>query len=222
MVQNLSNFMICKNNVRAFDASVYFSQNLDDDLNPLCLFGPVGVGKTHLLNAIQQSLWVNHPTKKITYIEAGKYFEKLVSLIRQNKDPNYFFSNKLNCDVVLLDEAEVFFKSRLRQDVLTNLLEILLKRRCKVVVAGIINPHDFKSLDQKLKDLFKSGIICQIPEPGLNDRLKLLHYFRNLHAVHLSEKTLRYIANRPNISVRKLHGAILTAKKKMDFELRPA
>ena len=186
--------------------------------NPLFLYGPSGLGKTHLLHAIGNFLEKTKPHLKVKYLAAERFFNDCISYIRQGQMPQFRQKYRQNIQVLLLDDVQILGKGESIQDEFFHTFESLKQAGTQIVLAGDQKPQNIKGLKTRIKTRFEGGVVADIQPPDKDTKRAILQNKAKKQKLFLSEEVLARLAEEPFSSVREMEGAL--NKIKMFCELK--
>ncbi len=209
------NFIVGASNEFAYAAARAVSEkNLDDPetlrmnaYNPLFIYGPSGVGKTHLLYAITNKLARRYPQKKIVYIKGEEFTNQLVEAIR-NKTTLEFREKFRRVDVLLIDDIQFVAGRDSTQLEVFNTFNAVYEERKQIILTSDRPPNEIKTLEERLRTRFLSGLLADVSLPDFDLRLAILQQKAKQNNIYLSSDILRYIADNVSSSIRQLEGII--------------
>lgn len=182
--------------------------------NPLFLYGGVGLGKTHLLNAIGNAYLERNPNAKIAYLHAQTYFDEMVLAI-QRRTAHDFKRKYQSLDLMLIDDIQFLGNRDRTQEEFFYTFEALLSARKQMVITGDTYPRHLSDFQERLISRFGSGLIVEIEPPELELRVAiLLRKGEQLKSErpefpHLPEDVAYFIAKNVRSNVRELEGALI-------------
>jgi chromosomal replication initiator protein len=189
-------------------------KNLDDPetlrsnaYNPLFIYGPSGVGKTHLLYAITNRLAKRYPQKKIVYIKGEEFTNQLVEAIR-NKTTFEFREKFRRVDVLLIDDIQFVAGRDSTQLEVFNTFNAVYEERKQIILTSDRPPNEIKTLEERLRTRFLSGLLADVSLPDFDLRLAILQQKAKQNNIYLSSEILKYIADNVSSSIRQLEGII--------------
>ncbi|MGC8851739.1 MAG: chromosomal replication initiator protein DnaA [Minisyncoccia bacterium] len=201
------NFIIGSNNELAHAAALAVTENPGSKYNPLFIYGGVGLGKTHLLQAIGNKLKKEHPNLKIKYASSEKFTDELVKAIgKQNLDA--FKASFRNIDVLLLDDVQFIAGKDKTQEELFHTFNNLYEKNKQIVFTSDRPPKAIPSIEERLRSRFEGGMIADIGYPDFETRLAILQAKIKEANVEVDEKVLHYIAESIPKNIRELEGAL--------------
>jgi len=207
--KNFVNFIIGSSNKLAFEASNKITENTSN-YNPLYIYGGVGMGKTHLLNAIGLSL---KEKSKVMFISAERFMYQFVKSIKSNemvKFKEYF----RNTDILLIDDIQFMNGKEATQEEFFHTFNVLLDKGSKVIISADRAPNKLSRIQERIKSRFAGGLVVDIQKPDFELRYKIaknkseeLSIF-NSNEINISEEVIKFISSEIKTSIRELVGAI--------------
>lgn len=207
-------FVVGPSNNLAHAAAVAVSEKpAAQGYNPLFLYGPSGVGKTHLLYAIAHAVSKKFPDKRIAYIRGEEFLNQMVDAIQTQKN-NEFRQKYRYVDVFLMDDVQSFAKGRGTQEEMFHTFNALYENNKQIVLTADVPPKDMYNLDERLKTRFEWGLSIDIQNPEYETRAAIIKNKAIERGLTLSDEIIEYIAKNISGSVRRLEG---TLNKMMAF-----
>lgn len=214
-----STFVVGKNSEFAHAATYNVASNPGtNDYNPLLIYGPSGMGKTHLLNAAANQIRKNFPHLRITYISAERFLNECVSALRRHEMDKFRQKYRENTDVIVVDDVQYIGRGEAVQEEFFHMINSFIEKKKQVVLASDRMPKDILGLEDRSRTRLERGLIADITMPDLETRLAILRYKSENYNVRLSEDTIQYIAKISKKSIRELEGNL--KKIKMFSELQ--
>ena len=207
--KNFENFILGPSNKLAFEASKKVSEDLSH-YNPLYLYGGVGMGKTHLLNAIGLEL---KTTKKVMFISAERFMYHFVKSIKSNemvKFKDYF----RNTDVLLIDDIQFMNGKEAMQEEFFHTFNALIDKGSQVIISADRSPNKLSRIQERIKSRFAGGLVVDIQNPDYELRYKIVKAkidelkINQSVSINLSEEIQKFISSEIRTSVRELVGAL--------------
>jgi len=207
--KNFDNFIIGESNKLAFEASKKVSTNLAY-YNPLYIYGGVGMGKTHLLNAIGLTLKNN---KKIMFISAERFMYQFVKSIKSNemvKFKDYF----RNTDVLIVDDIQFMNGKEAMQEEFFHTFNALIEKGSQVIISADRSPNKLLRIQERIKSRFSGGLVVDIQKPNFELRYKIVETkieelnILNSNQINISEEIKKFISMEVKTSIREIVGAI--------------
>ncbi len=207
--KTFDNFVIGQSNKLAFEASKKVTQSLAH-YNPLYVYGGVGMGKTHLLNAIGLDLKKNN---KIMFISAERFMYQFVKSIKSNemvKFKDYF----RNTDVLIIDDIQFMNGKESMQEEFFHTFNALIEKGSQVIVSADRAPNKLSRIQERIKSRFSGGLVIDIQKPDFDLRFKIVQNkiqeltLLNLNGIKISEEVKNFISSEIKTSIREIVGAI--------------
>ena len=207
--KNFDNFILGQSNKLAFEASKKVSQDLAQ-YNPLYLYGGIGMGKTHLLNAIGLSLKKNY---KVMFISAERFMYQFVKSIKSNemvKFKDYF----RNTDVLLIDDIQFMNGKEAMQEEFFHTFNALIDKGSQIILSADRSPNKLSRIQERIKSRFSGGLVVDIQNSDFDLRYKILknkvEELKLLYSneVNISDEILKFISTEVRTSNRELVGSL--------------
>lgn len=203
------NFIKGENNQLARAAATAISENPGGtSFNPLFLYGGVGLGKTHLMQAIGNKILENFSDKKIIYLPSDIFTIQFVEAIKSDK-VNEFSSFYRSMDVLIIDDIQFLIGKEKTQDLFFHIFNTLHQARKQIVLSSDKPPKDLKGLDERLISRFQWGLSADIQSPDLETRIAILKKKSEDFGMDISDDILEYIANYITSNIRELEGCLI-------------
>ena len=207
--KRLDNFLTSSSNKLAFEASMKVSENISH-YNPLYIYGGVGMGKTHLLNAIGLELKKNN---KVMFISAERFMYQFVKSIKSNemvKFKEYF----RNTDVLLIDDIQFMNGKEAMQEEFFHTFNALLDKGSQIILSADRAPNKLSRIQERIKSRFSGGLVVDIQKPDIELRKKIVENKSNElnrlypDQIKISKEIQDFISLEISTSIRELVGAI--------------
>ena len=177
--------------------------------NPVYFYGGVGLGKTHLMQAIGHQLCVDNPGLKVIYASSERFMFEMINCIRHQKQTE--FRNKYrNIDVLLVDDIQFIAGKDTTQTEFFHTFNALYESQKQIVLCSDCHPKEIEKLEERLRSRFEWGMIADIQPPDLETRIAILQKKSESFAVCLPDDVAFYIANHLKSNVRELEGYLRT------------
>lgn len=214
-----STFVVGKNSEFAHAACFNVARNPGgDDYNPLLIYGPVGMGKSHLLHAAGNHIKENFPHLRILYISAERFMNECISALRHQKMDVFQAKYRESFDVLLVDDIQLLGKGEAVREEFFHTLNIFIDRKKQIILASDRLPKDIMNLEDRNRTRLERGLIADITMPDLETRIAILRYKAEQFNIRLPEDAVHYIARISKRSIRELEGNL--KKVKMFSELQ--
>lgn len=204
---NFENYVTGRANQLARAAAIQVAENPGNAYNPLFIYGGVGLGKTHLLQAIGNELRVNHPEARIKYLHAEKYVSDVVKAY-ENKNFDEFKRQYHSLDLLLIDDIQFFAKKVRTQEEFFYAFNSLIEAKKQIVITCDTYPKEITDVDERLRTRFSWGLTVAVEPPELEMRVAILMKKAELVKLNLPEDVAFFVAKQIRSSVRELEGAL--------------
>ena len=201
------NLVVGKANDLARAAAVQVANNPGGAYNPLFIYGGAGLGKTHLIHAIGNTIASEAPEKIIRYVHAEDYYSDVVRAYQQ-KSFDTFKRTYRSLDVLLLDDVQFFNGKNRSQEEFFFLFNALIEARKQIIITCDTYPKDINGLDDRLVTRFDWGLTVQIEPPELEMRVAILKKKAEAEGLQLDDEVAFFIAKHLRSNVRELEGAL--------------
>lgn len=203
------NFIKGENNQLARAAATAISENPGGtSFNPLFLYGGVGLGKTHLMQAIGNKTLENFSDKRIIYLPSDIFTVQFVESIKSDK-VNEFSGFYRSMDVLIIDDIQFLIGKEKTQDLFFHIFNTLHQARKQIVLSSDKAPKDLKGLDERLISRFQWGLSADIQSPDLETRIAILKKKSEDYGLMVSDEILEYIASSITSNIRELEGCLI-------------
>ena len=213
------NFVIGKANQLAFAAATQVAELPGASYNPLFIYGGVGLGKTHLIQAMGNQIKVNNPQAKICYMHAERYVSDVVRAYQSNKFEE-FKQYYHSLDILLIDDIQFFAGKTKTQEEFFYAFNTLIDSHKQVIMTSDTFPKKITGLDSRLVSRFGWGLTVAIEPPELEMRVAILLKKASLGGYMLDETVAFFIAKHVNSNVRELEGALKRVEAYAKFHRR--
>ena len=201
------NFVVGSSNRFAHGAAIAVANNPADSYNPLFIYGPSGLGKTHLLYAIAGKIHQQHPDYNIVYIKGDQFTNEMIDALREGK--NFEFRNKYrNADLFLVDDIQFIAGRESTQEEFFHTFNNLYENHRQIVLTSDRSPSDMLKLEDRLKTRFEWGLIADIQPPDYETRMAIIKNKAVTLGLELSDEVCNYIAENITTNVRQIEGTV--------------
>ncbi|MBK9447201.1 MAG: chromosomal replication initiator protein DnaA [Betaproteobacteria bacterium] len=201
------NLVVGKANDLARAAAMQVAQNPGGAYNPLFIYGGAGLGKTHLIHAIGNTIIDQHPQKVVRYVHAEDYYSDVVRAYQQ-KSFDVFKRYYRSLDVLLVDDVQFFNGKNRTQEEFFYVFNALIEARKQIVISCDTYPKDISGLEDRLITRFDWGLTVQIEPPETEMRVAILKKKAEAEGVALDDEVAFVIAKHLRSNVRELEGAL--------------
>ena len=209
-------FGVGPSNRFAHGAAIAVSNNPGQVYNPLFIYGPAGVGKTHLLYAIANGIRKTSPDANIVYIKGDQFTNELISALQSGK--NIEFRNKYReADLFLIDDIQFIAGKESTQEEFFHTFNKLYEEHKQIVMTSDRKPNDMLTLEDRLKTRFEWGLIADVQPPDYETRMAIIRNKATSLGLDLSYDICDYIANNVTSNVRQIEGTVKKIRAYVDL-----
>ncbi len=201
------NFVNGESNQIGYAAALQTAENPGKAYNPLFIYGGVGLGKTHLMHAVGNSILKKNPSAKVVTTNADKFFQDMVSAIKKNAIDD-FQRHYSNVDALLIDDIQFFANKGKTQEVFFHAFNALIERHRQIILTCDKFPKEVDGVAERLKSRFGWGLTVQIEPPELETRAAILLSKAEQSGIDLPSDIAYFLAKRIRSNVRELEGAL--------------
>ncbi|MCD7811055.1 MAG: chromosomal replication initiator protein DnaA [Ruminococcus sp.] len=179
--------------------------------NPLFIYGPSGMGKTHLITAIANEVRKNHPDFNVVYVTSETFGNDLISALNTNLISD-FHEKYRNSDILLIDDIQFFAHKERMQEEFFHTFYKLHQEGKQIVITSDKPPKELVTLEERLRTRFEGGLIADISAPDYETRLAIINRKSELLDLKMPGEVAEFMANRLKSNIRQLEGAVLRLK----------
>ncbi|TDJ37884.1 MAG: chromosomal replication initiator protein DnaA [Gammaproteobacteria bacterium] len=200
-------FVEGKSNELAKAAAQQVAENAGQSYNPLLLYGGVGLGKTHLMQAVGHQVRLNNPQARVVYLHSQRFVQDMVKALKQGTMQD-FMQYYRSIDTLLIDDIQFFAKKLRSQEEFFHVFNGLLEHGHQMVLTCDRYPREIDGLEERLKSRFVWGLTVQVEPPELETRVAILMKKAEAEEVDLDPAVAFFIGERIRSNVRELEGAL--------------
>ena len=200
-------FVVGSHNELAHAASLAAAKDLGKVYNPLFVYGGVGLGKTHLLQATGNKVLEEDTTKKVLYIPSERITAEIIESIK-NKNVEELKSRYTKLDILIVDDIQFIAGKEKTQDIIFSTFNELYGKNKQIIFSSDRPPKAIPALEERLRSRFEGGMIADIGIPDFETRLAILKMKTKQKNYDLDENVLGYIATNIQKNIRELEGAL--------------
>ena len=200
------NFIVGSSNDLAYTASQAVAANPGMKYNPLYFYGGVGLGKTHLMQAVGNEIIKNDPNAKVLYVSSETFVNEFLDYIRFKKKG---FSDKYrNIDVLIVDDMQFIANKEKTQEEFFHTFNFLHQNNKQIIISSDKPPRSIPTLTERLRSRFEMGMSIDVQMPDFETRCAILSAKASLSGVELNVETVEYLATNIKTNIRELEGAL--------------
>jgi chromosomal replication initiator protein len=192
----------------AHAAAMAVANNPADTYNPLFIYGGVGLGKSHLLNAIGHTIRSAQPDKNVCYCSAEKFMYEMVNHLRLKK-MDLFRSRFRNVDVLLIDDIQFISGKTGTQEEFFHTFNALYEAHKQIVITSDKFPREISDLEERLRSRFEWGLIADIQPPDLETKIAILKKKSSVFRINLPDDVAYFLASSDTRNIRELEGMLI-------------
>ncbi len=206
-----STFIVGRSNEFAYAACTAVAKEPGKNYNPLFVYGPSGLGKTHLMHAIAHEVKQNHPDYNIIYVTSEEFGNDLIKGINENNMIS-FHDKYRSADVLLIDDIQFFSNKDRMQEEFFHTFNKLHAEGKQIVITSDKPPRELKTLEDRIRTRFEWGLITDITTPDFETRIAIIRRKAELLDLVIPDDVSEFIANRLKSNIRQLEGAVKKLK----------
>ncbi|MFT6865289.1 MAG: chromosomal replication initiator protein [Cyclobacteriaceae bacterium] len=177
--------------------------------NPLMFYGGVGLGKTHLVQAIGNEIKSQHPDKSIIYVASEKFTNQFIDALKNNNIQD-FINYYREVDVLILDDVQFLRDKEKTQEIFFHIFNHLHQGGKQIIMTSDCAPKDLKGLQERLVSRFKWGLTADLQQPDFETRMAIIHKKMQVDGIVIPDQVIEYIAYTVDTNVRELEGVVIS------------
>lgn len=206
---SFENFVVGSSNQFAHAAARAVSKLPGQNYNPLFIYGGVGLGKTHLLNAIGLDIFKSTPSVRIIFLSAEKFMNELIHCIRFGKMVEFRGKYRDGCDAILIDDIQFIAGKERTQEEFFHTFNHLYDLQKQIVMTSDRPPREIPDLEERLRSRFEWGLLADIQIPDLETRIAILKKKAEGDRILLEDDVAMFLASHIKSNVRELEGSLI-------------
>ena len=200
-------FVVGGGNELAFAACQAVADHPGTKYNPLFVYGGVGIGKTHIIQAVGNEILRRDATKKVVYITSEQFVQEFIDAVRYRK-ASEFANHYRTADVLIIDDIQFISTKEKTQEEFFHTFNALQQANKQIILSSDQPPHTIATLEDRLKSRLSMGMTVDMQAPDFETRCAILKNKSQQHGLELDHDVAEYIANFPQTNVRELEGLL--------------
>mgnify|MGYP001977276232 CR=1 FL=1 len=200
-------YVVGRSNELAIAGAKQVAENAGISYNPLLIYGGVGLGKTHLMQAVGNEISARNPNAKVLYLHSQKFVQDMIKALQQGKMQEFMHFYR-SVDALLIDDVQFFARKLKSQEEFFHVFNALLEEGHQMVMSSDKYPREIEGLEERLKSRFVWGLTVEIEPPELETRVAILLKKAEAEKIQLETPVAFFIAERIRSNVRELEGAL--------------
>lgn len=201
------NFIVGSGNELAYAACQAVAAQPGTKYNPLFLYGGVGIGKTHLMQAVGNMTLVNNPNARVVYVSSEQFLQEFVDALRFKKTSD-FTDFYRGADVLIVDDVQFIAGKEKAQEEFFHTFNALHQANKQIIISSDRSPREIATLEERLRSRFVWGMSIDMQTPDFETRCAILQTKAGTHGIELDRDVTEYLATNVRTNIRELEGAL--------------
>lgn len=201
------NFIVGSGNELAYAACQAVAANPGTKYNPLFLYGGVGIGKTHLIQAVGNAVLANNPLARVVYVSSEQFLQEFVDALRYKKNTD-FADFYRGADVLIVDDVQFIAGKEKVQEEFFHTFNALHQASKQIIISSDKPPREIPTLEERLRSRFVWGMSIDMQTPDFETRCAILQTKAQNHGIELPADVTQYLATNVQTNIRELEGAL--------------
>ncbi|MFK7991050.1 MAG: chromosomal replication initiator protein DnaA [Sandaracinaceae bacterium] len=215
------NFVVGPSNQLGHAASLAAASSPGARYNPLFIYGGVGLGKTHLVNAIGHRIRQDNPSARVVFLSAERFTNEFIWALQNHRINEFRERYRTHCDVLCIDDIQFLAGREQTQEEFFHTFNALYHADRQIVVTSDVYPQQIKEMEERLISRFQWGLVADIQAPELDTRIAILKKKAEAERIDLADDVALLVAQQVRSNVRELEGTLLRLAVKADLLDRP-
>lgn len=203
------NFVVGSSNQFAHASAVAVADQPAKQYNPLFLYSPPGLGKTHLLHAIGNYLLYKNPKARVAYLSAEKFVNELIDALQHRRMPQFRSKYRDGHDIILIDDIQFIAGKHTSEEEFFHTFNALHSSQRQIVVSSDRPPKEIKDLEERVRTRFEWGLVADIRPPEMETRIAILKTKAERDDIYLPDDVASFLASCIKTNVRELEGILI-------------
>lgn len=204
-----SNFVVGASNQFAHASAVAVAEQPGRQYNPLFLYSPPGLGKTHLLHAIGNHVMARNPQARVAYLSAERFVNELVESIQHGKMPLFRKKYRDSFDLILIDDIHFIAGKTSSEEEFFHTFNVLYSSKRQIVLTSDRPPKEIEGLEERIRTRFEWGLTADITPPEIETRIAILKTKAERDDIYLPDEVATFLATHIKGNVRELEGILI-------------
>ncbi len=215
------NFVVGPSNQLAHAAAVAAASSRQKRYNPLFIYGGVGLGKTHLVNAVGHRALADNPSLRVLFVSAERFTNEFLWALQNHRINEFRERYRNGCDVLLMDDIQFLAGREQTQEEFFHTFNALYHADRQIVVTSDVYPQQIPEMEERLISRFQWGLVADIQAPELDTRIAILKAKAQQEHITLADDVALFLAQVVKSNVRELEGTLLRLAVKAELAARP-
>lgn len=202
-------FVVGASNQFAYATAVAVAEQPARQYNPLFLYSPPGLGKTHLLHAIGNRLVAQHPNARVAYLSAEKFVNELIDSLQHRRMPQFRAKYRDSYDMILIDDIQFIAGKNTSEEEFFHTFNALHSSKRQIVVSSDRPPKEIEGLEERVRTRFEWGLVADISPPEIETRIAILKAKAERDDIYLPDDVATFLASYIKSNVRELEGVLI-------------
>lgn len=201
------NFIVGSGNELAYAACQAVAATPGNKYNPLFLYGGVGIGKTHLIQAVGNAVMEKNPSALVVYVSTEQFVQEFIDAVRYKKNTD-FAGHYRNADVLIIDDMQFIAGKDKTQEEFFHTFNALHQANKQIIISSDKPPKDIPTLEERLRSRFAWGMSIDMQNPDFETRCAIVQSKADVLGMNLPPDVVEYLANHVQTNIRELEGAL--------------